>query len=507
MLNWLFKKTEAAPVAQEPAEVSTSGMFSTHADDGKKSKKSKIPDLLAAISNNLRSIAPVVKSADGSAVAMDGFSGINDNAYSIGSNTNLNDALLGWYLNQGFIGWQMCSILAQNWLIDRCCTMPARDAVRQGYTIESDGGELTVEMLKEIKKLDKEFRTVKNLEQFVRMGRTFGVRIAFFKVESRDKDYYEKPFNIDGIEPDSYRGIVQVDPYWTSPILDAEAASQPDAIDFYEPTWWLINGKKYHRTHLIIFRNSDLTDILKPAYIYGGVPVPQRIMERIYASERTANEAPLLAMTKRMTVFKTDIAAAYANKDVFDQRMAEWVAFRDNNQIKLADVSDDVSQIDTSLTDLDAVIMTQYQLVAAAAGVPATKLLGTTPKGFNSSGSYEENSYREELESLQTNDLTPFLERHYAIMMRSKFPNSGVEISPVWKPLDSPTAAEMADINLKKAQTGQILQEGGSIDAYDERERLINDPESNYSNLEPVEREIREIENENGAQETNPETE
>ncbi len=35
-------------------------------------------------------------------------------------------------------------------------------------------------------------------------------------------------------------------------------------------------------------------------YNYFGVSVPERIYERVYASERTANEAPQLAMTKRL---------------------------------------------------------------------------------------------------------------------------------------------------------------------------------------------------------------
>ena len=53
---------------------------------------------------------------------------------------------------------------------------------------------------------------------------------------------------------------------------------------------------------------------MKPAYLYGGLPVPQLISERVYAAERTANEAPMLAMTKRLTVLKCDITQAVANQ-------------------------------------------------------------------------------------------------------------------------------------------------------------------------------------------------
>ena len=63
--------------------------------------------------------------------------------------------------------------------------------------------------------------------------------------------------------------------------------------------------------------------------------------------------------------------------------------------------------------------MTQYQLVAAAAGVPATKLLGTSPKGFNATGEFEESSYGEELESIQQHDLSPLVNRHHLLLIRS----------------------------------------------------------------------------------------
>ena len=128
------------------------------------------------------------------------------------------------------------------------------------------------------------------------MGRVFGVRIALFVIESEDPDYYVKPFNADGVTPGSYKGISQIDPYWCTPELSQRAASDPTALDFYEPTYWIINGRRVHKSHLVIMRGPDVGDILKPSYLYGGLSVPQLIYERVYAAERTANEAPQLCL-------------------------------------------------------------------------------------------------------------------------------------------------------------------------------------------------------------------
>lgn len=403
----------------------------------------------------------------------------------------VSDALLGWYMSQGFIGYQVAAFLSTHWLIDKACMMPARDAVRQGYKVVADSGDqLPDDVLKMVAKADERYKLKHHLTNFVGRGRTFGIRIALFKVSSTDPNYYEHPFNPDGITPGSYKGIVQVDPYWVTPDLDALSATDPASLHYYEPTYWLINGRRYHRSHLVIYRTCEVPDILKPMYRYGGVPVPQRIMERVYCAERTANEAPELAMTKRLTAFGTDAAAALANPDGLSQAMAEFVRYRNNYGVKVHDKdSESIQQFDTSLADLDAVIMSQYQLVAAAANVPATKLLGTTPKGFNATGEYEESSYHEELESVQM-DMTPLIERHHMLVMRSDIApkiDQSIPLSVVWNPLDSPTKKEEAETRKIEAERDQVLIDSGVIAAEEVRNRLSSDPESGYFGIPKAE--------------------
>jgi phage-related protein (TIGR01555 family) len=412
-------------------------------------------------------------------------SGLGNSAFNIES--TLPEAQMAFYANQSFIGYQNCAMLFQNWLIEKACSMPARDAIRHGWEITSnDGTKLDPKTIDKIRAYDVQFKLTANLVEFVRMGRCFGIRIAMFLVNSKDKDYYKKPFNIDGVTPESYLGISQIDPYWVAPILDTRASSNPAAPDFYEPTWWLINDIMVHKSHLIIFRPTAVPDVLKPAYLYGGISVPQKIYERVYAAERTANEAPLLAMTKRTTALHVDLSQAGANEVSFMQRIMQWVRYRDNYGIKLLGQEDQIEQFDTSLADLDAVIMTQYQIVAAAAGVPATKLLGTTPKGFNSTGEFEEASYHEELESIQEHDLTPLINRHHQLVLKS-FITEGQDAIPnitvTWNELDSPTSKEMAEINEIKARTGTSLINAGALPPEAEYNRLVQDPDSGYSGM------------------------
>lgn len=491
MVFWKKKKKAVAPEVLPPAVKPRSAFFST---DFNVSRPLTNNELIQHVMDRAfpRTVKSLVRhgTAQGQtpAMAMDAMDVGIIGAFNDFQQT-IPDAQLYWYAGQGFIGYQTCAIIAQHWLVDKACTMPAKDAVRTWFEIKiNEGTNIPPEVLTFMRQRDKDMKLAETLVQFVRMSRVFGIRIALPVVEYDDPMALEKPFNIDGVKPGSYKGISQIDPYWITPLLDADAASNPASIHFYEPTWWVVNGRKIHRTHLVITRPNEVPDVMKPAYLYGGVSVPQKIYERVYAAERTANEAPLLAMTKRSTVIHTDIEQALANEPAFMEKLSWWVKMRDNKGVKVMGTDETMEQFDTSLSDLDAVIMTQYQVVAAAADVPATKLLGTTPKGFNATGEFEESSYHETLESLQTSDMTPLLDRHHALVIKSdvaqKFPDCPVFSTTVdWNPLDTPTAAEWADINLKKAQTAQSYQAAGAVDGTDIRQSLIDDPNSGYNNL------------------------
>lgn len=463
-------------------EVRSDGFFTTDSSI-LTSKAQKI----AVVSQNTfqrdLNSSPIIDNA-GTTIAMDSADiKVARRAVFGGNQNNIPDAQLYWYGGQGFIGYQLCAMLAQNWLVNKACTTPARDAVRHGFNITVDDDmEVSKTKLDELRKLDKKYKLKKNCIQFIKMSRVFGIRVAMFKVDSTDPNYYTKPFNIDGVLPGTYRGISQIDPYWMAPELDLLAASDPAAINFYTPTYWIINGIRVHASHLVICVPDEVPDVLKPTYMFGGLSIPQKISERVYAAERTANEAPLLAMTKRLTVMRVDITQALAQEGQFKERMEEWTELMNNFGVKVIGEGEEVEQHDTTLNDLDDVIMTQFQLVAAASNIPATKLLGTQPKGFNTTGEFEESSYHEELESMQENDLTPLIERHHALCIKSHQLGE-FETSVAWNSLDSLTKKEVAEINKMNAETGSLLINAGAIDSGDERKRVATDPDSNYNGI------------------------
>ena len=495
LFPWLFpaepSRVEATP---EPAEtpVARSSAFTTEIEVDDIMTREQRMQALSARVLPLPKTRVLTEVGDGS-FAMDSDGSIGNSVkgiFSLGQ-VGIPEVQAMWYGSQGFIGYQLCALMAQNWLIKKACLVPARDAVRKGYRFTSnDGTAISPEMMDAMLRANKRYRLNRSLVEFVNMGRVFGIRIAMFIIENPDPNFYVYPFNPDSITPGSYRGISQIDPYWCVPELSQRAASDPTAIDFYEPTYWIINGKRIHKSHLVIMRGPDVGDVLKPSYLYGGLSVPQMIFERVYSAERTANEAPMLALTKRATFLYTDAGKALANQQAFEQRLSIWAHFRDNFGVKVLDKdADKAEQFDTSLGELDAVIMTQYQIVAAAANIPATKLLGTTPKGFNSSGDYEQDSYHEELESIQTDHLEPLIDRHMVCMIRSdiapRFQVAPFSVECTFEQLAVLSAKEQADVNYTKAQTDKLLAvDCQAITGEEVRARVAADENSDHNGLQ-----------------------
>ena len=396
-----------------------------------------------------------------------------------------NPLLQQWYDSQSFIGYQACAIMAQHWLINKACSMPGEDAVRNGYdlNIVDSNGQMARKQAKrftdKLTEYDEQFKITQQLTELDRFTNVFGIRVCIFEVESSDAKYYEKPFNIDGVAPGTYKGVKQIDPYWIFPVLTMKGQSDPSSRNFYDPEFWTVNGKRYHKSHLIVTRGPEPADFLKPAYMFGGVSIPQQIHERVYAAERTANEGPLLAMTKRTTSLHVNLPKATANQGDFTKRLLDWIGYRDNFGVKVLGKDEVMEQTDTSLADLDSVIMTQYQLVAAAAQVPATKLMGTSPKGFNATGEFEMISYHERLESIQTVRYVPFLQRHYLLLIKSEFEDS-FSVEVMFHPVDVVSAKEQAEINKTKMDTDKLAIDSGAISPDESRQRLRGDRNSGY---------------------------
>lgn len=400
-----------------------------------------------------------------------------------------NEIIYTFFARHGFIGWQLCAMLSQHWLINRACRIPNEDALASGWAAEwqkRDTDETEIDedkraelLLRAVEVSNQKFKLAEKALRFGINRSIYGQALAYFDIEGEDP---ATPLNIDGIKPLSFKGIVIVEPYWAFPDW-GENAMMPGSLNFYKPEYYTIGGQRIHHTRVCQKPFVEVPDILKPSYYFGGVPLTQMIYERVYAAEKTANEVPELALTKRMLVADANMQDMVANPEAMRYKMEILAHFRNNNGVYFKDRPETVTQLDTNLSDLDANVWTQYQLVASVSSMPADRLLCTSPKGFQSTGEYERRTYAQTLKSsYQEVAYRELIEKTTAIVLKSEFDNSD-PITINFNPIDTPTEAERVQTQLAQAQRDTTLVNAGIISAEEAREALSADKGSGYSNL------------------------
>ena len=405
------------------------------------------------------------------------------------------DIIYTFFAKQCWIGYKNCALLLQNWLINRCCSIPAEDAVAGGYRLEYADNNTAAgsdeAARKEAKKkadllpkiqaaAERKYDLSGKLRQLCFNRAGYGTGIAYFVIDGEDP---ATPLNPDGIRPGSFRGITIIEPQWCEALLSENNVLDPLSPDWYRPEWYTVNGKKVHKSRLFTTVYREVPDDLKPTYHFGGMPLPQMLYERVYSAEKTANEILELVQTKRTFVMQGNTQEIAKNPRRFENIFNALSRFRNNQSIMVVDRTDEnFTQMDTALTDVDNITWTLYQLVSGVASIPEYKLFGTNMKGFNSTGEGETRNYLQMLRGMQENVLEPFLRKAYSIICRSDLGNRE-KYDIVFNPLSVPTEAEQAATQGAKSSYYGNLINAGVVSPEEVRQALRQDENSGFTDI------------------------
>lgn len=404
----------------------------------------------------------------------------------------INPRVLKHFQSRIWITYTGCAIIATHEFVNRACMIPAEDAIAHGYKVvcasskhkkhdnEHDANE--AEFLENIKKAADTMGLNEACVKLNYKKKVFGVGIAIPWVKFK-KDYmspadktqpysYADVYDPKAVEPNSFMGFAVVDPHWLTYQWDMASRTDPSYPHFLTPTWIKVGDKRIHRSWVVRVINSELPDIFKPVYLYGGLSLTQMIYERVWAADKLANEAPLLAMTKRLLIADGNLEQLQSDPARTNKFFNAINFFRDNFSIFVKKPSSNVTQLDTNLSELTPLTMSQYQLVAAIAQIPVTKLLKNVPSGLQATGQYEWDDYAQSLKSIQQKDYTPLCKMFYELYCASNYPDEDVKLDIEWNPIDVPKESELAQMSSQTAQYVSHLINTGVIDIAEARAML-----------------------------------
>ena len=430
---------------------------------------------------------------------------ISNPAFDPISRYGINEKVLRHFWKNGFIDWNACALINTNPIVATCCEMPGADAISHGYRLKcisfahkqgDEHVEAEAEWLEALKRESDEMGINKVCSDLDNNKRVFGVGLAFpilrFKDEAvspSDKTVkfsYADPYDPTMVEPNSYEGFVVIDPNFLTFEFDEDSTVNPMSKHFQEPTWYVnaMTGVKVHRSWVIRCVHVEVPEILKPVYRYGGLPLTQMLYHRVWCADMLADEGPKLAKTKRLLVVdgNTEQMVNKPHESNHFFKMMNW--FRDNLSVFVKKPQQNVTQIETSLADLAPLTAQGYQLVAAIAKIPVTKLMKNVPTGLQATGQYEQDDYSESLKTIQNTEYRPLLHKHYELLLHSAYPKrTDLRLDVEFNPIDVPKEEEVVRISSSLASMVNQLYGNGIVTVGEARSILRTSPHCTFEPL------------------------
>ncbi|CAG4887930.1 phage portal protein [Paraburkholderia saeva] len=267
-------------------------------------------------------------------------------------------------------------------------------------------------------------------------------------------------------------------------------ADNPLAEGYYKPDAWLVQGRTVHASRLLRFVANEPPILLKPSYNFFGIPMAQMALD--YVDRFDVVRIAVAKLVKRFStsILKTDMSQLLAGGGYDDAaslkaRAALWSLMGSNEGLMTLDMeAEEFVQVNTPVTGLGDIVSQQLELLAAICRTPAVKLLGISPKGFNSTGEYDESNWYDHVASQQSKVFGDNLDKAIKVIQLSENGQIDEDLTHRFVPLHELSEVEKSTIRKSNADTFAIYYDRGTLSDEEERTRLAADPDSGYDSID-----------------------
>ena len=198
-----------------------------------------------------------------------------------------------------------------------------------------------------------------------------------------------------------------------------------------------------------------------------GDPLMQVIHDAVNASGMVMGSIATLITEAKFDVIKipglTEIFSTQKGTDKLIKRFSEANVAKSVVNAVVMDAEEDWQRIGVTFQGMPEILQLYLQVAAGAADIPATRFLGMSPAGLNSTGESDLQNYYDRIHADQVLRLSPALEKLDKAIQMSALGKYDEDVFYEWNPLWQMTEAEKADIAFKKAQSTSLDVNSGLI--------------------------------------------
>ncbi len=341
-----------------------------------------------------------------------------------------------------------------SWIMRKIVDMPARDMTRKGRAWQGEPEEVEARQERE-----KELKLWAKLKKALKYGDLGGGAI-FLGTNDANLD---QPIN-EGAEL-TYLHV------FTRDELSFERLIRDPRDPLYgEPELWTLNAGNtgsvfIHPSRFIPFKGRDVPDRVvgsQSEQSYWGDPVYTSVRNAVQNADKAADGFASLIDEAKTDTYKfkqlTQLLGDAEGEKTLKRRVEATQMGASIHRSRILDTEDEWETRQVNWSNMDKVSMHYLATVAGAADIPATRFLGKSPDGMNSSGEGDEQNYLDRLSSDQVEKLKPALDHIDQFMF-----DQPLEWS--FPPLSEMTEKEKAEIGERKSKAIVGYIQAGALSA------------------------------------------
>ncbi len=402
----------------------------------------------------------------------------------------------------GYLGYSFLAELAQvpeyRVITETIASESTREWIEFKSTTHRDKRRLPREKAQKLERIEERFDELKVRDRFREM-----VEIDGFMGRSHlylDTDDDEKPDELkqsigDGksalsrskVNPNHpLKRVAAIEATWTYPTR--YNSNNPLKADWYRPSAWFVMATELHVSRLLPFIGREVPDLLKPSYNFGGLSLSQMAKPYVDNWLRTRQAVADLVWSFSTNVLATDLQTLLQGgieADAILHRVRAFNSLRTSQgTLVINKDTEDWKNVSAPLAGLAELQSATQENMSAVSKIPLVKLLGITPTGLNASSEGEIRVFYDTIASWQESKLRIPLTTVLNFVQLSLFGEVDPEIDFSFKPLWQLDEVAKAAVQQQKAATRETDIAAGEITPQEAREAIVNDPESQYAEID-----------------------
>ncbi|HEV7258948.1 MAG TPA: anti-CBASS Acb1 family protein [Bosea sp. (in: a-proteobacteria)] len=346
-----------------------------------------------------------------------------------------------------------------DWIARKIVDIPAFDETREWRDWQADKPQI-----EKIEAEEARLGVQAKVARARKLARLYGGAVLFIGTGDADP--------MSELRPDSVRagGLKYLHVFSRHEMIAGELEQDPLSPFYGEPIKYSLAGKTVmvdvHPSRVVRFVGAELPDRVM-AYDGWGDTVLQAVYDAVMQAGSAAAAIAAMLQEAKVDVIKVPGFMENLATQEYAARVLQRYSLANTGKsitnTLMIDGEEEWDHKQISFAQLPEVLNTYLQIASGAADIPATRLLGQTPGGLQSTGQSDIRNYYDRISAGQNLELRPALSRLDEILIRSALGSRPAAIHYAWAPLWQMTEVEKADVAQKKATAIKAIADTGLI--------------------------------------------